>query len=103
MERERAELERLRTALDACNTELCAALMRRAAVVREVARLKARAGIAPLDREREEHMLRAVHAAGSDLGFSGDALVRIFRAVLTESQALVLERARAERDGPERQ
>lgn len=90
MDEAQRDLERLRAALDDCNAELCAALARRAALVREVAALKARAGLAPLDPAREEHMLQAVRSAAHKDSFDPAALERIFRAILAESRALVL-------------
>jgi len=90
MDDARQDLERLRAALDDCNAELCAALARRAAIVREVASLKVRAGLAPLDPVREEHMLQNVRNAARSDGFDPEALVRIFRAIRAESRALVV-------------
>jgi len=85
------ELERLRRGIDACNRDLCAALDERARLVRVVATLKRAHGLAALDPAREDEMLRRVRALARADGYGADALERIFRAVLAESRAIVLD------------
>lgn len=89
----RSRIDGLRVLLDHTNLMLRDVLQQRARLVRKVGQIKAQTGIKALDSARERSMVLAFRK-GAGAGFDGPALERIFKAVLRESRALVLQARR---------
>lgn len=83
------ELVRQRTAMDAINQRLVAALHERARLCRAIGAWKQARGIAPVDPQREEQMLAALLGAVPADGLPRDELATILAAVFAASRRLV--------------
>jgi chorismate mutase len=79
------ELQQHRRTIDEIDRALVALLSRRLAVANEIAVLKRRQGLPPVDPAREEEILRAVSAAADPA--QAAVLTRLFSEILAASKA----------------
>jgi len=80
-------LQESRKKIDAIDEQIVALLNRRAAEVRQIARLKSAAGLPTIDSRREDEIYRRV-AAENYGQIDNDALMRIFEQIVAESRRI---------------
>ena len=81
------KLEECRTQIDELDTSIVALLNRRAMLARKIGKIKLRAGLPIIDREREEMVLRRIVNTNSG-AIDDDALARLYREILNESRRI---------------
>ncbi len=84
------KLEDCRKKIDAIDVHIVELLNKRAEIVKEVGRLKMKAGLPIVDLERENQILRRVcHESGG--GLDDDSVVKIYRQIIKESRQIQVE------------
>lgn len=83
----KAQVARLRTRMDRLNVRLLRLLESRARLVRTIMAAKRRLGIGPVDRGREDHMIRALLEESRGV-LSPEDLERLFRCLFRISRGL---------------
>ena len=81
------KLEEGRKIIDAIDTEIMILLNRRAHISGRIGRLKKRAGLPIVDREREENVISRI-VRENDGDIADKALVDIYREILRESRRI---------------
>ncbi len=84
------KLEDCRKKIDAIDADIVELLNKRAEIVKEVGRLKMKAGLPIVDLERENQILRLV-CHGSGGGLDDDSVVKIYRQIIKESRQIQVE------------
>lgn len=81
------DLQESRKRIDAIDEQIVALLNRRAAEVKQIARLKSAAGLPTIDRRREDEIYRRVSAENYGQ-IDNEALMRIFEQIVAESRRI---------------
>ncbi len=83
-------LETWRNEIDGIDTEILNLLQKRAVVVKEIGKIKAKAGLPLIDEEREQAILNRISRRRNE-PLSGEAVSCIFSCIIQESRRIQIE------------
>lgn len=81
------KLEEWREEIDLIDDEIIKLINQRVRIVKKIGTLKAKAGLAIVDSEREENVLRKVSLKNNGV-LSNRSITRIYRKILHESRSI---------------